>query len=112
MVDYSVITNEKLRTLVMSSSSIQSQNDEAIFAMVQQIVSLPSEGQQDLIAALEEEKTLNDKVVFEEATKQLQQQQQQAENIYQDFKKEKQKILDDRQKREAAKADSLLQNIS
>lgn len=55
MPDYSKIQNEKLRSLVVLSESIHSQPESEIQAMVDRIASLPLEGQDAMIAALEEE---------------------------------------------------------
>ncbi len=55
MIDYSKIKNEKLRQLVLLSESIQSQSEEAIQVMVERVAELPEEGEDLMIASLEDE---------------------------------------------------------
>lgn len=52
---YDLVTNQRLRELVQKSASIQSLGDEQKQAMIERIAQLPPEGQQEMIALLEEE---------------------------------------------------------
>lgn len=56
MVDYSLIKNEKLRTMVMESESIHTLAEAEIQAMVGKIAKLNPEGEQAFLEALENEK--------------------------------------------------------
>lgn len=52
---YDLITNERLRGLVQKSPSILSLAEEERAALIERLVHLPPEGQQQMIALLEEE---------------------------------------------------------
>lgn len=55
MLDFSKIKNESLRTLVMTSASILSQPEARAQQIIDSIANLPSDKEQEMMAALQEE---------------------------------------------------------
>lgn len=121
MADYSKIKNERLRQLVMLSESIHSQEEAEIQMMIDRVAELPPEGQEAMIAALEEEqkqiraaklaKGITPEMEMKEM-KELEKNSLKLANIKHDFdaavlgiKKEKE------QKESGAAAENILKNI-